>query len=279
MSLILGLCAALAWGIHDICVRYVSQKGGILVALTTVLIAGCFVLAPISMAYGDWSGMTRTSLWYAALSGAIYLLGCIGLYKAFAIGPVRLVAPIIGAYPILSFLWAGLSGQTINISQWLAVGAVVLGVALVGILSKSDETESNTLSAVLWALLGAGGFATAFAIGHIATQAGSELPVILASRFTAALGALILLLWTVGFTFPDRQSWPFLGAMAVLDTTAHSIVVGAGNLDRPEYAAVAASMFGMITVTLAWAFLKEAMSAGQWLGVIIAFASIGYLAL
>lgn len=278
LSLLLGTIAAIAWGIHDICVRYVSQKGGILPSLATVLLAGCIILIPISTSMGDWTAMTRTGILYSILGGAIYLLGCIGLYKAFSIGPVRLVAPIIGAYPILSITWAGLSGQTVPWDQWIAVGTVVLGVALVGYLSQSDETEGSTRAAVGWALLGGTGFALAFAVGHIATQAGDELPIILLTRAAATVGVLILLFTQKGPKLPDRTAWPFLAAMAVLDTTAHSIVIGSGNLNRPEFAAVAASMFGMITVILAWAFLKERMTVGQWLGVVLAFGAVGYLA-
>lgn len=279
LSLLLGLTAALAWGIHDICVRYVSQRGGILPSLATVMLIGSFVLVPITGNLGDWSAMTQAGFSYSVVGGAVYLLGCIGLYKAFSIGPVRLVAPVIGAYPILSIAWAGLSGQPVSLGQWLAVGCVVLGVALVGYLSHSDDEETSILSAIGWSILGGAGFAGAFAIGHIATQAGDELPVILITRLAATAGVLILLLLQSGPKLPDRSAWPFLAAMALLDTTAHSIVIGSGNLDRPEFAAVAASMFGMVTVVLAWMFLRERMTMGQWCGVALAFGAVGYLAL
>ena len=279
ISLVLGLVAALAWGIHDICVRFVSQKGGILPSLATVLLMGSLILIPITTSVGDWSAVTPKGYGYAMLSGFVYLLGCNGLYKSFAIGPVRLVAPIVGAYPILSITWAGLLGQQVPWDQWLAVGFVVLGVALVGYLSQSDDEESSTSAAVGWAILGATGFAVAFAVGHIATQAGDELPVILVSRVSATMGVLILLFAQKGPKLPLKNAWPFLIAMAFLDTTAHSIVIGAGNLDRPEFAAVAASMFGLITVVLAWIFLRERMSLGQWCGVALAFAAVGYLSL
>ena len=125
LSLALGLVAALAWGVHDFCVRYIAQHGGILPLLATVLVAGTIILTPISLTLGDWSAMTQAGFGYSILGGIVYLLGCIGLYNAFAIGPVRLVAPIIGAYPILSITWAGISGQTVPWDQWLAVGAVI----------------------------------------------------------------------------------------------------------------------------------------------------------
>ena len=278
LSLALGLIAAVAWGVHDFCVRYIVQRGGILPLLATVLVAGTIILTPISLTLGDWPAMTQAGFGYSILGGIVYLLGCIGLYNAFTIGPVRLVAPIISAYPILSITWAGISGQTVPWGQWVAVGAVIAGVAIVGFLARSDEGETSTTSAIGWALLGGTGFAGAFAIGHITTQAGDELPVIYISRLAATVGVLILLLSRNGPKIPSRNTWPFLAVMALLDTTAHSIVIGSGNLDRPEFAAVAASMFGMITVVLAWMFLNERMSLIQWCGVALAFGAIGYLA-
>jgi drug/metabolite transporter (DMT)-like permease len=278
LSLTLGLIAALAWGIHDICVRYVSQRGSILPSLATVLLAGTVILIPISTILGDWTAMTGTGIKYSVFGGAVYLFGCIGLYKAFAIGPVRLVAPIVGAYPILSITWAGISGQAISFGPWVAVGCVVLGVAIVGFLSQSDEDNGSTRAAIGWAILGGAGFAGAFAIGHIATQVGDELPIIFVTRLAATIGVLGLLLLQSRPKLPNRSAWPFLAAMALLDTMAHSIVIGSGNLYRPEFAAVSASMFGMVTVVLAWLFLRERMTLGQWGGVMLAFAAVGYLA-
>ena len=136
LSLALGLIAALAWGVHDFCVRYIAQRGSILPSLATVLLAGTIILTPISLTLGDWSAMSQAGFGYSILGGIVYLLGCIGLYNAFAIGPVRLVAPIIGAYPILSITWAGISGQPVPWDQWIAVGAVIAGVANCGLSSR-----------------------------------------------------------------------------------------------------------------------------------------------
>ena len=46
---------------------------------------------------------------------------------------------------------------------------------------------------------------------------------------------------------------------------------------RRKYPAVAASLFGMLTVVLAWAILKEPMSRAQWGAVVLVFCGIGYL--
>ncbi len=279
LSLTLGLCAALAWGIHDICVRYVSQRGGILPALATVLAVGCAIQLPLAISLGDWPVMTTSAYGLSLLSGVCYVFGCIGLYKAFAIGPVRLVAPIIGAYPILSIGWAAMTGQPVTSAQWLAVGLVISGVAVISVLSDRDESGGQQAIAIGWALLGAFGFAATFAIGQWATRHGDELPVILTARLVTTFGVLAIMLGSTGLRLPERKAWPLLGLMGLLDAMALAIVIAAGGLDRPEFAAVSASIFGMVTIILAWAFLKERMTIGQWLGVATTFAGIGYLAL
>jgi drug/metabolite transporter (DMT)-like permease len=54
--------------------------------------------------------------------------------------------------------------------------------------------------------------------------------------------------------------------------------VSAGGMPDAQYAAVAASIFGLLTIVLAWALLGERMTRPQWLGCATAFAGIGYLA-
>ncbi|MEZ8015406.1 MAG: DMT family transporter [Ascidiaceihabitans sp.] len=279
LSLTLGMIAACAWGVHDFCIRFVSQRGGILPAIATVMVGGALFLLPISGAFGNWSAMTLQSFGLSVISGAVYLVGCISLYKAFGIGPVRVVAPIVGSYPILSIGWAALMGQPVLWDQWLAVGCVIMGVAIVGMLSDHSESDGSQRAAIGWSLVGAGGFAIAFAVGHLATQVGSELPVILVTRLTAATGAIILLALSSGAKIPERSAWPLLALMSLLDALALGIVIAAGNLHRPEFAAVAASTFGIITIILAWLFLKERMTGGQWFGVAVCFLGIGYLVL
>ena len=279
LSLTLGMIAACAWGVHDFCIRFVSQRGGILPAIATVMVGGALFLLPISGAFGNWSAMTLQSFGLSVISGAVYLVGCISLYKAFGIGPVRVVAPIVGSYPILSIGWAALMGQPVLWDQWLAVGCVIMGVAIVGMLSDHSESDGSQRAAIGWSLVGAGGFAIAFAVGHLATQVGSELPVILVTRLTAATGAIILLALSSGAKVPERSAWPLLALMSLLDALALGIVIAAGNLHRPEFAAVAASTFGIITIILAWLFLKERMTGGQWFGVAVCFLGIGYLVL
>jgi drug/metabolite transporter (DMT)-like permease len=66
--------------------------------------------------------------------------------------------------------------------------------------------------------------------------------------------------------------------LGALDATAISLVIAAARFPSPEYAAVASSVFGLITILLAWRFLGEAMRPVQWLGVLIVFSGIAAVA-
>ena len=276
-SLLYGLIAALTWGVHDFSVRHLSQKLAVAPTLLAVLSMGSVALIAVITLTGSWAQIDARSAMFAVASGGCYAFGCVGLYIAFAIGPVRLVAPIGGAYPVLSVALAAMSGQTVPADQWLATLAVVVGIAIVA--RQPDESASdNRIKAMLWAALGATGFALTFAAGHIAAQNGAELTVILVARLTAVL---IVGVWVMSCRIPLaplRAHLPLLALMGVLDVTALGFVIAAGSLANPEFAAVASSIFGLITILLAWRFLGEAMRAWQWCGIALVFAGIAWLA-
>ncbi|MEX0301242.1 MAG: EamA family transporter [Leisingera sp.] len=276
-SLLLGLIAALAWGIHDLCVRFISQKTSILPAMLIVFATGAILVAGAALALGDWQAMTLAAARLASLSGAIFALGSYALYRAFALGPVKLVAPLVGAYPVLSLGMAMLQGQPVGAGHWLAVAAVVGGVGCIAVFSTEDDGSPVNLRAAAWGLAGAIGFALTFAIGQAATQAGAELPVLIVTRLAAIL-LLLGLAWLVRMVqLPSRKVLPLLFIMGTLDAVALGLVIYSGTLPRPEFASVSASLFGLVTVVLAWLVLRESMNRAQWISVAVTFGGIAYL--
>lgn len=273
----LGLIAALAWGIHDVCVRYVSQRAGIIPAMSTVLLTGSLLALPVALAVGDWNAMTAEAFRLSILSGIAFAAGGLGLYKSFEIGPVKLVAPVVGAYPVLSVGWPAIAGTPVTVDQWLAVLVVVLGVGMVSTLSSTAESAGRRQHALGWALISAAGFAASFALGQAGGRLGAELPVLMITR-AAALACVIAfaLAWRTGL-LPGRRQLPLLIAMGALDALALGAVMSAAPLPHPEYAAVGASSFGIFTIILARFLLRETMTPGQWCGVLIAFSGIAYL--
>ncbi len=279
-ALALGLIAALCWGIHDITIRYLSRSVPLLAALLTVLLVGAFFQLGAILILGESIRVPMQALWLAIGAGISFLVASLGLYFAFERGPVRLVAPLIASYPILSVSFAVLLGAQITFAQIVAVLAIVVGVGIVAALSDgSDDDTPPIWPTIGLSLIAAAGFASTFKLGQLAALAGPELPTTMVARLTALVLLIIVVLLRGARSWPGRCALFPLFVMGTLDGVALMAVISAAPLPNPEYAAVASSTFGLLTILLAWLFLREKMSLSQWGGCILAFSGIAYLAL
>ncbi len=276
-SLLLGLLAAFSWAVHDLCVRKVSAAEGTFASLVSVLVLGTLVALPFALVWGDASAAPAEAYWRAVIAGLVYAIAGLGLYKALEIGPVRLVAPIIGAYPIISMGWAAYTGSPLTLLHWLAVFVVIGGVAFIAISSDEGSSDGSKSAAIFWSLVSGPGFAVAFALSQSATVLSDEWTIMVPFRMAAIVAVVAMALaWRQNMMPRIGSLWIF-AIIGTLDVIAISAVSAAGSLPYPEFAAVAASTFGLITVVLATIFLKERMRLPQWAAVVAVFAAIGSL--
>lgn len=282
LALGLGLGAALIWAVHDLLARKLSQGAALLPILAAVLGAGLVALLPVVIGLGDWPAMSAAAFGVAALCGLAFALAIGSLYKAFSLAPVRLASPVIGAYPMLSLVIAAVQGRAVTAGDWLSVAAIVAGIAVVALSTRDDAPDGYAAPpavAIAWASLSAIGFAATFALGQEAARQGSELPVILVARAVAFGCILLIAALRRAPVLPARSQAPVLVLMGVLDASALALVTGSGGLPQAEYAAVASSLFGVVTVLLAARFLKEGVRPLQWLGIAAVFTGIAGLGL
>lgn len=282
LALGFGLTAALIWAVHDLLARKLAQGAAVLPIVAMVLATGCVVLAPVALVYGDWAAMTGTAVVVSVAYGLAYAVAGGALYKAFSLAPVRLVSPVIGAYPMLSLLIALSQGQPVTWADWLAVAAIVTGIAIVALSTRDDAPDGYAAPpavALGWAALSAIGFATTFALGQEATRQGSELPAMLIGRIIALSAIVALALARRSTVRPQvGQTW-LLALMGTFDAVALGLVTAAGTLPRAEYASVTSSLFGVLTVLLAAWILRERVRPVQWLGIGTVFSGIAALGL
>lgn len=281
MSVLLGLVAALAWGLHDLCARFVAPGRPVLPLMAVVLAVGLVPVAALAVTLGDPWALDGAGSLLAAGAGVAFTVAGYGLYRAFAIGPVALVAPIIGAYPILTVVIAGLSGRPPTLWQALAAGMIVGGVSIVAMLSPAhDAAGGSRRQAILWSIASGFGFAATFALAQGAARLGlpdAEWPKMAITRATTLSVTVLILATTPRPLTRAPMPWFLLAAMGLLDAAAMAAVTLAAALPHPEFAAVVASVFGIITILLARAFLSETVRPAQWLAIVSVFAAIASL--
>lgn len=286
LALSFGLSAAFLWAVHDLLVRKLSQGIALLPLILLVLISGAAVLVLPAAMMGDWSALGGAAILLSGLGGICFAVAMGGLYRAFSMAPVRIVAPIIGAYPMMTLLIAAAQGRAVTGGDWLAVLLIVAGIAVVAMTGSGAQhgiAPQRHLPAMGWAFLSAAGFAATFAIGQEAARQSSELPVILVTRLTALACIIGLYLWLRqpgrGLRASWRGQWPILVFMGAIDGVALSLVTASGTLPNAEYASVTSALFGVVTVLLAAWFLREMVRPVQWMGIALVFLGVGILSL
>jgi drug/metabolite transporter (DMT)-like permease len=280
LSLGFGLVAALSWAIHDLLVRRLTQDSAMLPMLLTVLLSGLLALALPTLILGGWAQMTGQAILLAMAAGAFYVAGSGGLYQALSRAPVRIVAPVLGSFPMLTLAIAAAQGRAVSQAEWLAVALIVAGIAWVALTGRegSGARRGSLIAALSWATVGAIGFAVTFALGQAAAAQGAAFPAMLVTRLTAAILTVLLAL-TYRSTTPAAGTLPVLAAMGCLDALALGLVTASATLPHPEYAAVTSALFGVLTILLAWRFLGERVAALQWAGIAAVFSGIAMLSL
>ncbi len=277
LAVLLGLGAALAWGLHDVLARFTAQGPNVMGQILVVTATGGPILLMTSG--DDLAALAWQEVILAALAGFSYMLAYVGLYRAFALAPARVVSPVLGAYPLLSLLVAALAGAAVTPSDWLAAALVVAGIAAVAALAAPEDQRRGALKpALLWAVLGAGGFAATFALGQAASQSGHSLAAGAVTRLSGLVCILTILAFQRPSLAPIARNWRLLVVMGLLDTVALALVMRAGGMPDAEYASVAASLFGVGTILLSWAILGERVRPAQWIGIAMVFGGIGVLA-
>ena len=239
-----------------ITVLLVSQPLGLVLVVGVALVAGGAGLSGAQFAAAAGGGV----------AGA-FALGC--FFRAMAIGPVSIVAPIssLGAIvPVAVGLARGEQPGALQIAGLL--------VALAGIAMAVREAEHPhgmdvpTRSVVLAALAGAG-FGTFF-VGLDAAASSNAYWAAAAGRFggsAAVAGASLILPFQLAL---PRTALPALATIAVLDTLANVLFALATREGLLALVAVAGSLYPVTTVLLARFVLGERLVAVQRAGVILA---------
>ena len=280
LALICGLTAACAWAVHDLLVRKIGQEAPILPMMLAVLAAGTVALVLPTALIAEWQLMTGPAYGFSAAAGLAYVLGMGGLYRAFSLAPVRIVAPILGSFPMISLGFAAIGGKAVSGIELVAVLAIVGGIAIVALAGRAEEGAGHSTrmgEAMLWSVAGTVGFATTFWLAQEGARQGDEMASIAVTRLVALAAVFAIVLAARAPWRAPKGTGRSLAVMGVLDAIAISLVTISGRLPNPEYAAISSSLFGVLTILLAWKILKEAVLPAQWLGIVTVFAGIAAL--
>jgi uncharacterized membrane protein len=287
LEIVLGLTAAISWGLADFCARFASRRIGAFRALFFMQIVGFVaVTARLASTGGIAAQSAGWKPWaVAAFAGVLSTLGSLALYYAFQIGVMSVVAPISSSYPAITVVLAFLSGERLKPLRAVGLGVTIIGVILAATSFASNASSSSAAEhgahphvskGVIWAVLAAILFGVMFwFIGfHVVPLTGSAFSVWMIRLSTIATLGLIAAPAGQSLSVPRGSVWWLVAAIGVTDTIAYLANNAGLATGQVSVVSVLASLYGAVTVVLAWVVLRERLERSQWLGILLIFAGI-----
>ena len=157
-------------------------------AFLSVLVVGLIFHISLMIAENNFSLISKTAFAYATIAGIFFVIASFGLYHAFKRGPVKLVAPLIASFPILSISWAIWIGTPVSSMQILAVLAIIIGVSIVAVMSDNSLEKIPPIGkTIVISLIASTAFAVTFAAGQAAAELSPHMSVTLVTRIISIL--------------------------------------------------------------------------------------------
>ena len=299
LAIILGLTGALCWGGADFAARFASRRVGAYRTLFFMQFFGFIALSVyLKFRGGFFEGIAPG--WHpwalAALAGVINMIASLSLYYSFQIGVMSIVAPVSSAYPALTVALAIASGERITALRGAGLAVTLVGVILAATtftsaaastLNETAAKESATKETaaketahlskgVGWAILAALGFGVLFwFLGfYVVPAVGPTISVWVIRLTSFSVLALAAIPTRQSLKLPIGSVWWLLAAVGFLDTAAFVANNAGLHTGQVSVVSVLASLYGAVTVVLAWLFLREKLERSQWFGIILIFAGI-----
>jgi drug/metabolite transporter (DMT)-like permease len=279
LTLVLALGASAAWGSADFLGGRASRGVGALGVATFSKVAGAAGLAVAAVVAGDVP--SRAEAGWAIGAGLFGAVGLLELYRALAIGPMSLVAPLTacgGAVPVIAaFATGDVPGPLTGAGLFVAFAGAL-------IVSRPPDDEAATPGMKRSALLHSLVAATALGLGLTFLQQAAQAPgdatlgLSLAAALTTATVLVAISASRGALAVPPLAFLPAVIGCGMLDVTANVLFAQASAEGQAATVAVLGSLYPLATVFLARAWLGERLSTIQGAGVLAAMAGVAAIA-
>jgi len=276
LALALALGASVAWGGSDFVAGLASRRMPLLAVLVGSQLAGLVLLLGLLAVTGE-ARPPGGAVLAAALAGGAELAGFAALYRALAMGPMSVVAPISSAAALVPVTASVLTGARPSTAAGIGMGLVLLGAALACAEPGSGETPRprGVVPGAALAVLAALCFG-AFFVGmdSAAHEAGAVWAVALnrSTSVSVLVFAFALMRPRVG---AGRTDLAAVAAVGLLDAAANAMFAFALTQGLLSTVSVLGSLYPVTTVVLAVMVLDERVAPRQAAGVAIVLAGIG----
>jgi drug/metabolite transporter (DMT)-like permease len=271
--LILALAASLAWGVGDFVGPLLSRLEGVLPVLFWAQIGGCAFVVVAAILHGE--GPKGAAVLYASAAAVGGMIGLFAYYRGMVVGAMSVVAPVAAVSAVIPVLYGIATGDDPSAVQ---LGGVALALAGVGLASfEHHEGRRRVAAGVGLALIAACGFGFYFPWMH----AAGKVDFWWASVVFRTTCLLLVLTVVVARRAPvrlTRRTALLAAAVGIVDTVGNACFAASSQHGLVSLTSVLASLYPIVTVLLAAAFLHERIAPLQRAGVALTLTGVVLIA-
>jgi drug/metabolite transporter (DMT)-like permease len=269
-----GLGAALCFGASTLCSSRSSRLIGASSVVAWVMLVGLVVTLPAVALTSTPDQLDAGSVKWLTVSGIGNVAGLLIVYAALRIERVGIVAPITSTEGAVAAAIAAAAGEAIGGGTGLALGVIVVGVVLAGVVGEQNEERHDRRGALL-ALVSAGLFGTGlYATGRV----GADLTVtwaVLPARVVGVVAVTLPLALTSRLRL-TRQALPLVVASGLAEVVGFASFA-AGARHGIAVTAVLASQFAAVAAVGAYVLFGERLGRVQVTGAAMILAGVAAL--
>jgi uncharacterized membrane protein len=277
MTSLLAIGAAAFYGAADFLGGIATRRATTVATVLTTQGAGLLMLLAFSPLMLDLV-MSRRDAIFGMLAGVTGSVGVALLYKALAIGPMSVVAPVTAVCAVIVPLVVGLlQGESITAAAAIGVAMAIAAIALLGMSpppAGAGAQPPADLAKGLRVALGSGVAIGGFLVTLGETSAAAGLwPLALSRAVSIALFTTMALVSRQAMIVPRAALAPAI-ACGGLDMVANALYLVAVRQGQLSLVATLASLYPASTVLLARVVLGERLGSWQQVGVAAAGIAI-----
>jgi drug/metabolite transporter (DMT)-like permease len=272
VTAVLGLAAAILYGLGDFAGGFASRRHGALTVLTYSYPVGAVLMAAMMPFFGGH--LSGRVVLFGVLGGMAGLLGVSLMYHLMITAPMNVISPVTAVLAaIVPVVFAFGIGERPAVAAWFGIVVGMLAVLLVSRTADDHPHGRIGLGVLVLALLSGVGFGGYFVFLARAGDESGLWPLVV-SRIASAILILPLSAGFHAFTVVRGRSLPIIAVAGACDALANMFFLLASRAGLLSLASVLTSLYPAVTVLLAVLLLHEHTSRVQRAGLVLAAASI-----
>jgi drug/metabolite transporter (DMT)-like permease len=270
--------SAVAFGFGDYAAAMSTRRVGVLRTSLGMQTIGLVLYSAALLALGRFPVLLIEEVPYAIVLGVVGVASLALLYRAFAVGPIAVVSPIVASYAALTIvLIVVFLGERLSLGQAFAIVVTFVGVVIASTdLRAFRASVRHPGEGVRLGLISTIGFAIWSTVYSAATKQFDAFSIIVLLRLVsiAVLTTIVLARRTSLTSLASGRTLALVTTVGILDTGANALLGLGIERGYASFVMTGSGAYPIIPAVLAILVLRERLAPNQYVGVAILVAGL-----